>query len=67
MTPDLHQMLAPEGIGGVVDGEGPIETALLRGTANEFGARFVELNAPTTKAQVIESLVAQGAVPGWIG
>jgi methylmalonyl-CoA epimerase len=53
---DLHAQLAPEGGGGLLRSDAPIDASLLAATANEFGARFAELHGPTSKAAVLERL-----------
>ena len=67
LSDDLHAALSPEGAGGLIEVDDAPDTALLTATANEYGARFAELIAPRTKAEVIEALVAARAVPDWIG
>lgn len=67
MTADLHEMLKPEGIGGIVDSDGPIDSGALAGTANEFGARFAELLGPRSKDALLDQLAAGLGFPGWAG
>jgi methylmalonyl-CoA/ethylmalonyl-CoA epimerase len=67
---DLHSMLAPEGAGGVLEpSEGP-DVATLAATANEYGARFVELAGPSTKGELLDALrtaldLPEGAGHNW--
>jgi hypothetical protein len=56
LTVDLHAMLAPEGAGGFVDAPGEPDVASLAATANEYGARFAELDGPATKAELLDAL-----------
>jgi methylmalonyl-CoA/ethylmalonyl-CoA epimerase len=67
LIPELHALLSPEGAGGLVEVDGDPDVDLLTATANEYGARFADLRAPRTKAEVIEALVAARTVPDWIG
>jgi len=67
VTPDLHALLAPEGAGGLVESESPLDTAGLAAIANEYGARFVQLHGPAARADVLEALYGGLGVAGWAG
>ncbi len=56
LTVDLHAMLSPEGAGGLVDAAGEPDVTSLAATANEYGGRFAELDAPATKAALLDAL-----------
>ncbi len=56
LTVDLHAMLSPEGAGGLVEAVGGPDVTSLAATANEYGGRFAELDAPTTKAALLDAL-----------
>lgn len=66
-TPDLHALLAPEGGGGLVETDRPLDTAFLAATANEYGARFAQLHGPTSKVEVLDALYEWLGVAGWAG
>jgi methylmalonyl-CoA/ethylmalonyl-CoA epimerase len=64
---ELHARLSPEGGGGIVDTRDRPDVAFLAATANEYGARFVALHGPTSKAQLLDRLREGLALPPWSG
>jgi methylmalonyl-CoA epimerase len=67
LTADLRSRLAPEGGGGFVDGRGALDVPALAGLANEHGARFAHLAAPSSKRGLLATLASELAFPGWAG
>ncbi|MGK2849851.1 MAG: methylmalonyl-CoA epimerase [Candidatus Limnocylindrales bacterium] len=67
VTPDLHALLAPEGGGGLVESDKPLDTASLAATANEYGARFVQLHGPAAKTDVLDALYKHLGAADWAG
>ena len=67
MTTDLHSMLAPEGAGGVLEGPAVPDVAALAATANEYGARFAELDGPTSISALIDALERPLGLPEYTG
>jgi methylmalonyl-CoA/ethylmalonyl-CoA epimerase len=65
LMPALHDLLIPEGGGGVIDRPEPLDMAALAATANEFGARFIVLDGPGSRSHLVAGLVhALGLRPG---
>ena len=67
LAADLRARLAPEGGGGLVDGGSGLDVPTLAGLANEHGARFAHLAAPSSKRAMLGTLATELAFPGWAG
>ena len=67
MSADLHAMLAPEGAGGTLEAGVSPDVPTLAATANEYGARFLELEGPSTKEDLLEALYLGLGAPPYAG
>jgi methylmalonyl-CoA/ethylmalonyl-CoA epimerase len=63
LTSDIRSRLGPDGHGGLVGVDGGLDLAVLADLAGEFGARFVHLDGPPTRADLIDGLARGLAFP----
>ena len=60
-------MLAPEGAGGFLEGDDAPDLSTLAATANEYGARFTELDGPRSQAALLAALHEGLGLPAYMG